>query len=91
MQDENAALIAERLGRTMDGLYAELKELRQGQANLVALSDQRLSTLEKLVADHEERIRKNSEGVTRFSVATGGSGLISLAALIKAFLGGVWP
>lgn len=91
MQDDNAALIAERLGRAMDGLHAELKELRQGQVHLLALSDQRLSTLEKLVSDHEERIRRNSEAVTRFSVATGGSGLISLAALIKSFLGGVWP
>jgi hypothetical protein len=91
MQDENAALIAERLGRAMDALHAELKEVRLGQEHLLALSDQRLGALEKMVADHEERIRRNSEGVTRFSVATGGSGLISLAALIKSFLGGVWP
>jgi hypothetical protein len=87
MQEENARLIAERLGRAMDGLHAEVKEIRLGQAHLLALSDQRLAALEKLLADHEERIRRNTTGVTRFSVASGGSGLVSLAAFLKSFWG----
>jgi hypothetical protein len=91
MQDESAQLIAERLGRAMDGLRAELKEIRVGQAHLLALSDQRLGLLEKMVADHEERIRRNTEGVTRFSVAAGGSGLVSLAAFLKTFIGNMLP
>jgi hypothetical protein len=91
MQEDSAQLIAERLGRAMDNLRAELKEIRLGQAHLLALSDQRLGLLEKMVADHEERIRRNSEGVTRFSVAAGGSGLVSLAAFVKSFVGNLWP
>jgi hypothetical protein len=87
MNEENAKLVAERLGRAMDGLHAELKEIRKGQEYLCALTDQRLKTLEKMAADHEDRIRRNTDGITRFSVATGGSGLVSLVAIIKSFLG----
>ncbi|MBI9049295.1 MAG: hypothetical protein JEZ00_07745 [Anaerolineaceae bacterium] len=91
MQDENAMLIAERLGRAMDGLHAELKEIRQGQEHLCALTDQRLSHLEKIISDHEDRIRRNTNGMTRYSVTAGGSGLVSLVAFIKSFMGNFTP
>ena len=91
MNEESAKLIAERLGRAMDGLHSELKEIRQGQEHLCELTDQRLKNLEKITADHEERIRRNSDGIIRFSVATGGSGLVSLVAIIKTFLGSFSP
>ena len=91
MQDENAKLIAERIGRAMDSLHAELQEIRHGQEHLCALTNQRLLQQEKMMIDHEDRIRKNTDAITRYGVATGGSGLVSLVAIIKAFIGSFSP
>lgn len=91
MQDENAKLIAERIGRAMDGMRAELQEIRQGQEHFCAMMDQRILHMEKMMGDHEERIRRNTEGIARFSVASGGTGLVSLIAIIKAFIGNFSP
>ena len=91
MQDENAKLIAERIGRAMDAVHAELQEIRQGQEHLCTLMDQRFLHLEKTMSDHEDRIRRNTDAITRYSVATGGSGLVSLVAIIKAFIGSFSP
>jgi hypothetical protein len=91
MQDENAKLIAERIGRAMDAQHAALQEIRKGQEHLCALMEQRFLHLEKMTNDHEERIRRNTDAITRQSVATGGSGLISLVAILKAFIGSFSP
>ncbi len=62
------------------------------QTHQQALNDQRLSLLEEQIRDHETRIRAATEGVTQFKLfsglTSGGSGLMSLVALLRTFLGG---
>ena len=74
-------LIAEQLSHVVDLLKADNR--------LLSL---RLESLEKQVADQETRLRGATDGVTQFKVwsglAAGGSGLLSLIALLRAFLGG---
>jgi hypothetical protein len=61
-------------------------------AHQQAMNDQRLGRLEEQMSDHETRIRTATEGVTQFKLfsglASGGSGLMSLVAILKSFLGG---
>lgn len=73
-------------------LQGRLQRMEQVVAHQQALQEQRLRQLEGLMADHEARLRTATEGVTQFKLfsglASGGSGLMSLVALFKAFLGG---
>jgi hypothetical protein len=71
-------------------LEAELVRLRDAQAHLGQFTQHRLESLEKNAQDHEQRLRSATDGVTQFKVwsglAAGGSGLVSLAALLRAWL-----
>ena len=91
-EELQAELIAEQLRHTVDLLRAEIDALRQEQVHMKDMSDHRLKQLEEAQKDHEVRIRAVTDGVTQFkvwaSLLTGGSGLVSLAALIKAWLAG---
>jgi hypothetical protein len=92
MNEDQAELVAERLGRAVDLLRAEIAELRAAQAHDRELCDQRLGALEHQGEDHEARLRTATDGVTQFKVwsglASGGSGLLSLAAFLRSFFGG---
>ena len=81
MDDRQAALLTEQLSHANHLLQAQIKAL-----------EARLAFLEEDVRDHEKRIRSATEGVTQFKLfsglASGGSGLMSLAALLRTFLGG---
>lgn len=81
MNDEQAALLAEQFSHAVDLLKAEQK-----------LINTRLERLEKVSDDHETRLRLATDGVTQFKVwsglAAGGSGIVSLIALLRAFFGG---
>jgi hypothetical protein len=81
MNDDQAALVAERFSHAIDLLKAEQK-----------LINTRLDRLEKESDDHEQRLRAATDGVTQFKVwsglAAGGSGIVSLIAFLRAFLGG---
>ncbi len=72
-------------------LKARLARLESSVAHHDALIEQRLVRLDAQVADHEARLRIATEGVTQFKLfsglASGGSGIMSLVAIIKAFLG----
>ena len=85
-------LIAEQLRHTIDLLRSELEQARQIQKHDRELADHRLRSLEELARDHEGRIRDATDGVVQFKVwsglATGGSWLVSLLALLRAWLGG---
>lgn len=87
-----AELIAEKLGRTIDLLRAEINALRAAQVHDRELIDRRLSYLESQASDHEQRLRITGDGVTQFKVwsglTSGGSGLLSLAAFLRTFFGG---
>lgn len=86
-----AELVAEQLRRAIDLLRAELLHQQQELKHLHELADHRLSALENLANDHEARLRSATEGVTQFKVwagvATGGSWVVSLAALLRAWFG----
>jgi hypothetical protein len=78
--------------RKIGELEAQILRLREGNTYQKELHDHRLAQLEGAVRDHEERLREATDGVTQFKVwsglAAGGSGLVSLAALIRAWFGG---
>lgn len=90
--DETTALLTEQLRHANALLQAQIRTLEARLAHQQAMNHQRLVTLEDQIRDHETRIRAATEGVTQFKLfsglASGGSGLMSLVALIKTFLGG---
>ena len=92
MSDDRSTLFTEQLVRANNLLQAQIKTLEARLAHQQAMNAQRLAMLEEQVRDHEKRIRIATEGVTQFKLfsglASGGSGLMSLVAIIKAFLGG---
>ena len=92
MEDKTLALLAEQLRHASNLLSAQIQSLEAKILHQNALTQQRLTMLEDQVRDHETRIRAATEGVTQFKLfsglASGGSGIMSLVAIIKAFLGG---
>ena len=92
MADQQAELWLERVCHAVDLLRGEISEVRAGQQHLAEMLEARLGAVEKQLADQENRLRAAAEGVTQFKLlaglAGGGSGLISLAALLRTFLGG---
>ena len=91
-EDTGADLIAEQLRHTIDLLRADLAAARQVMEHDRELTGLRLKALEEQGRDHETRIRDATDGVTTFKVwsglATGGSWLVSAAALFRAWFGG---
>lgn len=87
-----AALIAEQVRHALDLMKAEVDALRATQDHDREMARHRLSDLETRSVDHELRIRSATDGVTAFKIwsglASGGSGLVSLVALVRAFFGG---
>ena len=87
-----AALIAEKFSHAIDLLQADIDLLRVKLEHQKELYDGRLTKVEGEVDDHEQRLRAATDGVTQFktfhTLASGGSGFMSLVALLKAFLGG---
>lgn len=88
-EEQQAALFAEQMRHAMDILRAELDALRALHAHDRELANHRISSLETAVRDHELRIRADTDGVTQFKMwaglASGSSGLIALAALLRSF------
>ena len=92
MEDRTSALLTEQLRHATHLLSAQIQSLEAKVVHQNALAQQRLTLLEEQMRDHEIRLRAATEGVTQFKLfsglASGGSGLMSLVAIIKAFLGG---
>jgi hypothetical protein len=90
--EEQAALFAEQMRHAIDLLRAEVDGLRALHNHDMEMSKHRLNSLETSVRDHELRIRADTDGVTQFKMwaglASGSSGLMALAALIRSFFGG---
>jgi phage head maturation protease len=90
--EEQAALFAEQMRHALDLLRAEVNALRALHEHDMEMCHHRLGSLETSTRDHELRIRADTDGVTQFKMwaglASGGSGLMALAALIRSFLGG---
>lgn len=91
MDENQIALITEQIKHALDLMQAELQALRAQQEHDRQMIFHRLDELDELARDHETRLRSATDGVLQFKVwaglASGGSGLISLAALVRAFLG----
>ncbi len=91
--DENtaAALLAEQLNHAIDLLKADLAALETQLSHSTRLAEQQFREMERLTADHEQRLRAVSDGVTQLkvfaSLASGSSSILSVAALIKSFFG----
>lgn len=92
MEDKSEALLTEQLRHVNNLLQGQIKALETRLAHQQAMNAQRLAMLEEQIRDHEVRIRTATEGVTQFKLfsglASGGSGLMSLVAILKSFLGG---
>jgi predicted double-glycine peptidase len=99
LNEDQALLISEQLGRLKDNIEARFQKIETAIGHQVALDNERLGSirgelvdLKEAVKDHEQRIRSATDGVTQFKVfsglANGGSGILSIVAMIKAFFGG---
>ena len=92
VMDYQDALIGEQLKHMVSLMDAKLDRIELNQVHLKETIEPRLNCLEKQGEDHEERIRAASEGVTPLTVRSGltsaGSGILSIMAIIKSFLGG---
>ncbi len=86
-----AQLLAEKLMHMIDLLRAENKALGAELEHLRQFTNHRLAALEDQGKDHELRLRANTDGVTQFKqwagLASGGSTVLSIIALVKAFFG----
>ena len=91
MEDKTEALLTEQLRHANNMMQAQIKALEARLSHQQGMNQQRLAILEEQIRDHEIRIRTATEGVTQFKLfsglASGGSGLMSLVAILKAFLG----
>ena len=92
MEPKAEALLTEQLQHAIHLLEGQIRTLEARMAHQQAMNHQRLLILEEQIRDHESRIRTATEGVTQFKlfsgIASGGSGLMSLVAILRAFLGG---
>lgn len=90
--DPELELITEQLRHTLDLLKAELDALNRQALHDREMAIHRITQLEENQRDHEARLRALQDGVTSFKVwsglASGGSSLVALIALLRAILGG---
>ena len=75
----------------LEEIRGDLKLIRAELQHSRELSERRITAVEKICEDHEDRLRDVTTGVTQFrfwsSVTSGGSTAMSLLALLKSFLG----
>lgn len=92
VEEARAALIAEQMRHAHSLLSADVEGLRQELAHYRELTNLRLGELESARGDHEARLRSAADGITQFKVFTGllngGSSLLALLAILKAYLFG---
>ena len=91
MSDDDIALVSEQFRHILDMKDADINALRAELRHYSELANRRLDALEKESADHEQRLRNVTDGVTQFKMfaglASGGSSIVALIALFKAFVG----
>ncbi len=84
-KNESCGALLESIRGEMHLMHAEIRHTRE-------LCEHRLTAVEKICEDHEERLRDAAAGVTQFrfwsSVTSGGSTAMSLLALVKSFIKG---
>ncbi len=91
MDDTEVQLVAEQLKHLVDLQKSQVDTVAAELAHYHEMTDRRLQGLEKQGDDHEQRIRAAPDGVVQFKMfaglASGGSTIISILALVKAFFG----
>jgi hypothetical protein len=92
MNEDQAALFSQQMQHALDLMRADIDALKSVQIHDRAMNAHRLGMLEERANDQETRIRAATDGVTQFKMwagfASGGSGIVSLIALLRAFFGG---
>ena len=92
MPGDDTALIAEQISHALDLMKADLAAIKAEGNHRQELNVFRLEALEGQGRDHETRIRSAHDGVVQFKLfsglASGGSSILAVIALIKAFFGG---
>lgn len=88
--DPASQLLTEQL-KHLNTLYkARIDALEEKFRRTEEINAHRLAELASSIKDHGTRIRAATQGVTQFKLfsglTSGGSGIMSLVALIKAFL-----
>ena len=87
--DPNIQLLTEQLRHLNTHYKSKFEALDEKLRHTKEITDHRLSSLETITQDHETRIRDATQGVTQFKLFSGlasvGSGIMSLVALLKAF------
>lgn len=91
MDENNAALLAEQIRHTIDLLKADVDALDTRLEHTARMMEQQLADLESKSADHEQRLRTVSDGVTQLkvysSLMSGSSSVLSVVAVLRSFLG----
>jgi hypothetical protein len=89
MTEEDANLIAEKLARYFDAINNSIRLVNTNLDHHINLSSGRLDAIEKVLEDHEKRIRSAHDSTTRINalvaLATGG-GLLSLINLLRELI-----
>ena len=74
----------------LESIRGEIRLMRAELQHNRELLERRLSAVEKICDDHDNRLRDVTAGVTQFrfwsSVTSGGSTAMSLLALLKSFI-----
>lgn len=97
MDEAEVKLIGEQIGRMNDALAARIERLEARLEHTSELTAEKnralradIDEIKRVLLDHEARIRSAGDGITQFKtfngLASGGSALMSLAAVLKAFL-----
>jgi hypothetical protein len=88
----SAELLGEQLRHMIDLLRTDIEGLERERSHDREIYDRRIDQLEKDRQDHEQRIRSLQDSATSFKVwsglASGGSTIAAIAALLKAWFGG---
>ncbi len=89
---EEGMMAAAQLRHVNSLLRSRLERMELETQRQFAVLEQRIRQLEAEEADHETRLRSATEGVTQFKLfsglVSGSSTLMSIAALLRVFLGG---
>lgn len=92
MNEDQVALLVEQIKHTIDLTRADVNAIRAQLEHDREMNHQRLKALEERAGDHEQRLRAATDGVTQFKffagLVSGGSEIVSIIALIKAFITG---
>ena len=90
--EDQVILFGEQFRHMIDVMDAKLDRIELNQEHLKEMINHRLNYIEKQGEDHEARIRAATEGVTQFKVRSGltsaGSGILSVLAFLKSYIGG---